>query len=248
MNRSHRTIPAAAALLAVAGLLATRAGHAGTHRHEHRFSSGYSDDRDRFSYAIVEPGGNTFSVMSDLEAWNESDDRIKNSRTPVFWFRMDGDAYLVRDREWVERAEDITRPMRELGKKQGEIGRMQGELGRYQARLGARQGRLGAEQGALGARLAAISLRLSMRSRRGDDTGDLEREKEQIERRMETLSARQEELSRHHGPYSDRQSALGERQAALGERQRGAARKANQQLRDLAEDAIREGVADWIDR
>ncbi|TMQ68827.1 MAG: hypothetical protein E6K80_13745 [Candidatus Eisenbacteria bacterium] len=226
MNRSHRTIPAAAALLAVAGLLATRAGHAGTHRHEHRFSSGYSDDRDRFSYAIVEPGGNTFSVMSDLEAWNESDDRIKNSRTPVFWFRMDGDAYLVRDREWVERAEDI----------------------RYQARLGARQGRLGAEQGALGARLAAISLRLSMRSRRGDDTGDLEREKEQIERRMETLSARQEELSRHHGPYSDRQSALGERQAALGERQRGAARKANQQLRDLAEDAIREGVAERIDR
>jgi len=217
----------------------------------HGFSYGYTDDEGdgpQFAYGIVEPGGHSFTTMSGIEEWDGLDGLFRDSRDPVFWFRLNGEHYVVRDRDWVERATEITRPMREIGRRQGELGRIQSKLGRSQSEIGARQSALGAQQGALGARLGGISMRLAMRSRRGSDTYDLERERDEIQRRMEDLSARQQDLSEQQRPYAERQAELGKRQAALGELQRHAGEQARVELRRLAEDAVDRGVAERVRR
>ena len=70
----------------------------------------------------------------------------------VLWFRHDGKAYVVKDAAALDEAEQINRPVADIGAKQGEIGAKQGAIGAKQGAVGARQGEIGARQGAIGAK------------------------------------------------------------------------------------------------
>ncbi len=174
----------------------------------------------------------------------DSLDKVKrlrgNSSEPILWYRHDGKEYVVRDPAVLRQAKEIFRPQMELGARQGELGGRQGELGARQGALGAKQGELGGRQGALGGQMAALAA--EQIGRDGDDR-DLEKRQEALETQMEELGRQQEELGRQQEALGRQQEELGRRQEELGRQQEAASEKAQQELRELMEQAIRSGTA-----
>jgi beta-lactamase regulating signal transducer with metallopeptidase domain len=153
-----------------------------------------------------------------------------SSKGDLLWFRRGGKEYVIRDSALLKQVEDLYKPVGELGARQGELGGRQGELG-------GRQGALGAKQGALGAELGAIA---AGRARRGDaDDRDLERREKEINRKMEELSRQMEELGRQ-------QEALGKQQEELGRQQEAASARADKEVHELMDRAIRSGAAQEV--
>ena len=132
-----------------------------------------------------------------------------------FWFERDGEAYVVADAKQIERAMVIVRPQRELGAKQA-------ALGQKQAALGEKQAALGQKQAAIGARQAAAW---------------------RNEEARETLSREQEALSRQQATFGEQQEILGRQQEKLGAEQERISGRIEQQLSDLADECIRNGMA-----
>jgi len=233
-----------------------------------------STDDDGEAWALIEGGGKSNVWMSGSSGDMRRIDALRaRDGGPLLWFRHDGREYVVRDAATLERARAILEPQMQLGRQQGELGSKQGELGAQQGELGARQGELGAQQGALGAQQAKLAAQMAalaadqaslharrMAAGRDDDEG-FETEEAEIERRMEPLEDRMEELSRQQEQLGEKQEALGsqqealgskqealgETQEALGRRQEEAARKAQAQLRELAERAVAEGLAEPVE-
>jgi hypothetical protein len=193
------------------------------------YATGQSDD---FSYAVIRASSNGSVSISDLDFADQLEDLQEDADATghgLFWFRLDGTAYRVRDRETVTRALEITRTMQELGKKQGKHGAKMGELG-------ARMGEIGALQGRMGALRAQLALH---RMGDADDRAaisDLEDELDEIERDLRGLRDQQRSLGR-------KQRALGAEQRELGRRQRDAAKVVHRDLKALAERAISSGKA-----
>ena len=63
----------------------------------------------------------------------------------VFWFRVRGKEYIVRDAAALKKIDDLFVPQRELGEKQAALGEKQAEIGKKQAAVGARQAKAGAD-------------------------------------------------------------------------------------------------------
>ena len=231
---------------------------------------GWGDGGD--GYAVLDGDG-----YSTFGGGYWSADRARELRRspgePLLLFRRDGDTYVVRDPDLVSRALDATRPMRELGERQGRLGGEQGELGGRQGALGGEQGKLGASQGELGAEMGRLGGRLGSlvaekvrleaeRARPGatrdaatlERIAELDREIEGIESQMHALGERMRALGDEQRELGDRQRALGESQRELGERQRALgmqqrelAGKAREQLESLADRALEAGKAERVD-
>ena len=140
-----------------------------------------------------------------------------------FWFRHDGQAYVVRDAAIIHELVDLYRPQSELGREQGELGRKQGALGR-------KQGELGREQGLLAKQQVSVAMRFD-----DDDVSTASRRRE-LDRKQRDLSRRQADLGREQSRLGEEQSRLGERQSALG-------RDIERKLTPMIEKMIRDGVA-----
>src|SRR5690348_4908163 len=185
---STRAAAWALALVLCAGAAARPApAAADTHSTTTKMSSGdgytygsISDDdvagggHEAFQYAFVDAGTSTNIAMSDGDAWpavRRAQAEARRLGRPVFWFRLEGNAYLVKDTETVERATKILEPVREYGAQEGALGAEQGRWGAMQGEYGALQGRLGALQ----ARVALASVR------EGGDDPDLDAMKREIE-------------------------------------------------------------------
>ncbi len=153
-----------------------------------------------------------------------------NSRDGILWFQRDGKEYVVRDPALLKQAQDLYKPVSELGARQGELGGRQGALGGKQGALGAKQGALGAELGALAAD----------RARRGDaDDRDLERREKEINKKMDELGRQMEDLGRQ-------QEALGKQQEELGRQQEAASARADKEFHELMDRAIHSGAAQEV--
>lgn len=206
-------------------------------------SGGLSDDRgDRFSWGLFEPSGSWNTMDTDGDDWRELRRLMKEEEQPVFWFRIDGRNYVVRDPAVVARANEMVEPIRELGRKQSVLGDKQGVLGEQQGRLGEQQAVLGAQQAKLGARLSRLAYLA------GDEDRAARRERREIEEAMRELGQRQAELGRQQAPIGRIQADLGREQAAMGLEQRRIAKEIGTELRRLAEAAVKGGQAVAIPR
>lgn len=201
------------------------------------YTLAYGDsDKRGFRYLHAQPShdGDKGWEMSGhfnhhrMSAWRQE-------RTPFVWFGDYDDEYLVRDSELVAKAQRITIEVRQLGMEMGRIGAQQG-------RIGARQGRIGAQQGALGARLGALAVRRASAALAGDQprAARLESEIEDVQRRLERQSR---ELEAQMRPLASEQERLGRVQAELGRKQQGLVEIETRRMRDLFEQAKREGKA-----
>jgi hypothetical protein len=241
-----RISPVLAAGLVLIAPLAARGVSAGSREesqglHDTRTTTDYSfgDKDSSFGWAVFDPADGSTTCNTGGDDVRSIQRIVQRERTPVLWFRLDDRSYVVRDPDLVARAGEIAAPVRELGRRQGELGAKQGRLGGRQAALGGRQAALAVRQAALSARLA----RLAALDR--DDPASLD-ERRRIEQALSGLGDQQGALGAEQGPIGETQGELGRMQGELGREQARASRKATIELRDLAEQAIRDGKADRV--
>lgn len=206
---------------------------------DNMMSYSYTDgdgDETGFRYLYGEPAGKDDDGWSMSGTFNSRRmSFLRSERGPFVWFGDDDSEYMVRDRDLVAAAREITRPVRENGAEMGRIGGQQG-------RIGGQQGRLGGMQGALGARLGALAARRATAAMAGDDrAGDrLDDEIEEVQRKLERQSR---ELELQMRPLAREQERLGRIQSELGRKQEGLVKVETQKMRELLERAKREGKA-----
>lgn len=183
------------------------------------------------SYVLMYGGSDNSVTMSGSTDDLQKVKRLRgNSKDGILWFQRNGKEYVVRDPALLKQAQDLYKPVAELGAKQGELGARQGALGGQQGALGAKQGALGAELGAIAAQ----------RARRGDaDDRDLERREREINKKMDELSRQQEDLGRQ-------QEALGKQQEELGRQQEELSARADKEFHELMDRAVRSGAAQEV--
>lgn len=244
-NRLHLRWIAVASLTGALLLAAPIIAHAGKAYSSTIWANGYStrDDGSRFGWSVFDPSDGSSTCDTDGDDWRDIQRSLRDEDATVFWFKLDGRRYIVRDRDLVARAEEIVEPMRELGHRQGELGAKQGALG-------ARQGALGAKQGSLGARHAAIAARVARMATLADEDRDGAswRERREIEEAMREISEQQSMLGREQSSLGRVQSELGRQQSELGREQSRLSARANEDLRRLADEAIRAGKAEPLGR
>lgn len=160
----------------------------------------------------------------------------KDWGTDVVWFERNGKQYAIRDAATVAKAQKLFEPQAELGEKQGALGKQQGALGEEQGNLGARQAKIGEDMAKLAEKEAAEAMR-------GDGAGQ-----EAFEARMKELEEKMEELGRQQEALGAKQEALGAQQEELGGQQEKLAREAEKQLEALIDEAMKNGLAQEVER
>jgi hypothetical protein len=248
-NDHARTLRAFAVVVlvgAVWGAAWTGSAFAGSHTTTTSTTSGdgyaygrmSEQGRTTFEWAIIENDHNTSCSISDEDHWGvikKLQKEVDTTDRPIFWFERDDQGYVIRDQDLVDKALEIVKPMGMIGGEQGKLGAIQGELGRQQGMLGALQGQAGAIQG----RLAALSIN-------ADDKGRAEIEA--LSRELEALQTQLRDIGRKQAMLGERQRELGARQEELGHKQAEASKRAQNELVELATQALKSGKAEKFDR
>jgi len=183
--------------------------------------------------------------------------QLRKQGEPLLWFRHGNQSWVIRDRNYIQRAEAIYAPVTALGEEQGALGRQQGALGAQQGSLGGQQGEFGARAAALAAQQASLANRIAeLDSRASTDqataaarkaiaseSAKLDAERDALQAQQAAFGKRQAALGERQATLGQQQEALGKRQQVLGERQRAASAKAEQQIEQLLDEARAKGVA-----
>lgn len=176
--------------------------------------------------------------------------------TIEFW--SNGQLYVIRDPATLSRAQEILKPMEELGRKQASLGDQQGKLGEQQGRLGEQQ-RTIVERKLDSAQMAQLHEALQKLKSQMDDvkaqtTQELQAKLAGLQAELGEMQARlgseqgqhgreQSELARQQEALGRQQEALGRQQEALGRQQEAASQRAEKELNDLIRSAQANGLA-----
>lgn len=212
-------------------------------------------------------GGDTFVLLVDGEGamWHVSGrdhTRVRSLQRdgdPLLWFRRGGQEYVVRDRNVIEQAQAIWKPIDELGASMGELGGKMGALGAGQGKHGAEMGALGAKQGELGSRVGELALRQAALGLKGSrDLTDQERELadrqrreteaelEKLEQQMEALGEQMKVLAKPMEDLEKQMEPLSRQMEELGRRMEEASKRAESDMEQLIERAIQDGTAQTV--
>lgn len=211
------------------------------------YSFSCSDDSPEFTYAYGEGRERGFRYLyaersKDGDGWTMSgsfnEDRmsyLRKERGAFVWFGDDDAEYVVRDPKLVARAGEVSLPVRQMGSEMGRIG---GQMGR----IGGQMGRIGGRQGAIGARMGALAALGATAAMAGDDA-QAERIDAETEKARRQLERQSRQLELEMKPLAAEQKRLGRIQEELGRKQQRLVETERQQMRELFEQAKREGKA-----
>lgn len=174
------------------------------------------DGTPHTAYAVFD---HDTSVVSGNQRDLVEAQRVRGKGEPVAWIRKDGKTYVSHDPKVIASIGDALAPVRKIGDKQSALGDQQSRLGEQQSQLGEQQAHLGMLQ----ANLAVGGQ---------PDTA-----------KMKELSEQMKVLSERMRPLSEQQGVMGQKQAQLGQQQREAQVKAEGQVRQAIDEAIRSGAA-----
>jgi hypothetical protein len=177
---------------------------------------------------ILHHGDSTTMFMS-TKADGRAFKQLQRKEGDFFYYRDGSRQWVIRDPGILAEAFRILEPMEQLGEQQGAIGETQGKIGE-------KQGALGEQQGMLGERMGLLEEERDRLSDDGGGTDHLDRERDTLDSRMEELGAQMEVLGRE-------MDQLGRQMDELGAQMDEASKQARDDLRRLAEDAVRRGIA-----
>lgn len=210
------------------------------------YSYGY-DDEERF---VIASGKTDTFTMSGSALDARHVEKLKKQISGDFiWFQRDEKSYIIRDQATIDRARAFWAPQEELGKKQEELGKQQEELGKQQEELGAQMEQvkinvpdMTADLDRLKAKLQKLGPTATM-----EQVGDLQSEIGELQSKIGEIQSQageqQGKLGELQGALGEKQGKLGEQQGKLGEQQAELAEKATRQMKQLLDDAIKNGTA-----
>ena len=264
---------AAAAIVALVAFGAVRIStvsaqtRAPEHRQQHNTEYWWNTDADTQEWALVTSHGTTaMNVRSAKRLLKALASRLSGD---YLWFRRDGKEFVIDDPSAIAEIEAWFKPMEELGSQQGELGQQQEQLGKQMELLGNEMAKLSDQMAGVKVNVPDAKL---LRERTADlrkltaeaDALHKEISVEELASFQNRLGEMQELLGEVQSLATDKQSRIGELQSKLGERQSllgeeqgklgqlqgelgerqgKIAEQAEQRLRSLIDQAVRDGRA-----
>jgi beta-lactamase regulating signal transducer with metallopeptidase domain len=217
-----------------------------SHRHGYSYSYGYDDD-ERF---VIVSGKTDALTMSGSGQDARHVERLRKQIPGDFiWFQRDEKSYIIRDQATVDRARRLWAPQEELGKKQEALGKQQEALGKQQEELGAKMERVQVKVPDMTAELDKLRAELKQLSSgaTADQVGHLQSEIGELQSKIGEVQSsageQQSKLGEQMSALGEQQSKLGEQQGELGRQQGEIAEKASHEMKQLLDDAIKNGTA-----
>lgn len=212
------------------------------------FSYAYGDDDDlRF---VIVTGNSSSMTMSGSTSDARHAERLKKQIPGDFiWFQLDEKSYIIRDQAMIDRARQFWLPEQELGKKQEALGKQQAALGKQQEALGKKQSEVQVRIPDMSAQLDKLKAELQQLGPGAtqDQLGHIQSEIGELQSRMGELQsqagAQQSKLGEQQSVLGAQQGKLGEQQGELGRQQSELAREAQRKMRQLLDEAIKNGTA-----
>ena len=220
-------------------------------------------DRNQPRWALVHRDGR--SMDGGPGAWPRARALVGKTLGDYLWFIKDGQEYLIDDAGVIAEIESWFKPLEELGHEQGELGEKQGALGEEMGKLGEEMARLGLEMARVTVEMPdmkALRMRLeelnrlssssrvvsadalaSVQNRLGELQNLLGQAQNRVGERQSTIGELQSKIGEKQSLLGAEQGKLGELQGKLGERQGKIAEGAEQRLRSLIDQAVRDGRA-----
>ena len=242
-------VPPTSAVTAVPAVAPLPPGYFGQHRSSGNGSSynyGFDDD-ERF---VITSGKSDSYTMSGSTHDVRHVEKLKKQISGDFiWFQRDEESYIIRDQATIDRARQLFAPQEELGKQQEELGKQQEELGKQQEELSKKMEQvrinvpdMTAELDRLKAKLQKMGPTATM-----DQIGDLQSEIGELQSKMGDIQGHageeQGKIGELQGELGEKQGKLGEKQGELGEKQGELAEKATKQMKEILDEAIKNGTA-----
>ena len=215
---------------------------------DHGLSYAYGyDDEQRF--VIVSGKSDGFTMSGSMDDVHHVEKLKKQIAGDFIWFQRDEKSYIIRDQSTIDRARKLWLPQQELGKKQEELGKQQEALGKQQEDLGKKMEQvrvnvpdMTAELDRLKAKLQKLGSGATM-----EQIGDLQSEIGELQSKIGDIQsqagAAQSKLGEQQGMLGEKQGKLGEQQGELGRQQEKLARQAAIQMKQLLDEALKNGTA-----
>jgi beta-lactamase regulating signal transducer with metallopeptidase domain len=212
------------------------------------FSYAYGfDDEERF--VIVSGKSDSFTMSGSTQDARHVEKLKKQIPGDFIWFQRDEKSYIIRDQATIDRAHGFWAPQEELGKKQEELGKQQEALGKQQEELGSKMEQVRVNVPDMTAALDKLKAKLQKLgpSATMDQIGDLQSEIGELQSKIGEIQSHageeQSKLGEKQGELGEKQGKLGEQQGELGRQQAELAEKATHQMKELLDDAIKNGTA-----
>lgn len=241
--------PAIAPVTPVAAIAPTAPWIVQAHSYSgHNYSYRYGDD-DEQRFVIVTGKSDELTMSGSAEDAHHAEKLKKQIPGDFIWFERDEKSYIIRDQATIDRARQLWAPQEELGKKQEELGKQQEALGKQQEELGKKMEQvqvkvpdMTAELDRLKSKLQKLGPNASM-----EQLGDLQSEIGELQSKIGDIQSQageqQSKLGEQMGALGEQQGKLGEEQGKLGEQQGELAEKASRQMKELLDEAIKNGKA-----
>lgn len=210
------------------------------------YTHGYDDDA---RVVIMRGNGDSLTMSGSSQDAHHAEQLRKNIPGDFIWFQRGDKSYVIRDQATTERALKLWAPPEESGKKQEALDKQQDELGHEQQATGKKMEQVRVNVADMTAELD--KLKAELKGLRGGATraqiGDLQSEIGELQRRIGELQSYAGEQQSKMGAGM---SALGAKQGELGrlrgelERQQGElGERAAPQMKELLDEAIKNGKA-----
>jgi beta-lactamase regulating signal transducer with metallopeptidase domain len=240
--------PAAPALRGVAAVPAMPAppAPAQTRRNHHSwYSYGFDDER----FVIVTGKSDSLTMSGSSQDAHHVEKLRKQIPGDFIWFQRDEKSYIIRDQATIDRAHKLWAPQEELGKKQEELGRQQEALGKQQEELGAKMEQVKVNVPDMTAAIDRLKAKLQKLGPTAtmEQVGELQSEIGELQSKIGELQShagdQQGKLGQEMGALGEQQGKLGAQQGELGRQQGELAEKASKEMKQLLDEAIKNGKA-----
>lgn len=280
MSRLGRPIPTAPRrlnwklALPALGLAACAAfyAHAGSARaatvdEEQHFSISHGDPDN--GYALVRETAHGTNMSGDSVNWKDIEAAKRSIKGEFLWFRKDGKAWVVQDKDVLSRAEAAWAPVDKLGQQMDAYGQQMNEHGKKMEALGKEMAHAAvrfqpdeARMHEFEHRMEALGHRMEQLGERMDGTNDAERDR--LQRKMDRLAEQMSAMGRRMGRQqasahttqasmdevgsrmreaSKPMDELGKQMGALGKQMERESHKADKVVRGLIREAVAKGLA-----
>ena len=230
----------------------TQSGSAEKSENGKRSGYRYSYSSDGDSYAIVRGDNQTMSFNGNIHSF-DVDKARKQAHGDFLWFEHEGKSYFVDDPTTIARIEALYKPMEDLGKQQEELGKKQEALGKQQEELGKQQEAASVPTPDMSKQIAEIDAAMAkLKASQGknmtqDQFAELQEKIGELQGKLGEIQGeigtKQGEFGERMGELGDKMGELGAQMGELGERQGKIAQEADQKVRTIIEDSLKNGKA-----
>jgi beta-lactamase regulating signal transducer with metallopeptidase domain len=205
------------------------------------------DDRERF--VIVSGNSDSVTMSGDSDDAQHAK-RLKRVIPGDFiWFQNDEKSYVIRDQATIDRARKLWLPQEELGKKQEALGKQQEALGKQQEALGAKMQEVRVNVPDMTAELEKLKAEMKQLTSGAtvEEVGRLQSDIGELQSRIGELQShagdQQSKIGEQMSALGEQQGKLGQQQGELGRQQGELGRKASREMKQILEEALKNGTA-----